>query len=903
MQPLQKKTRLVLLLNLFILILGLSSVLVACQQAQPLTPIGDNTASENTEIQDLFSEEDLDNAILQIADTVSVQHITVGQTIPNGEPHTTDSNGEEDSLTPLLNVSNLSGHVCNIINNPNGKNKWRIQSIEVSNTTETVVGLFAVKQNGRAMQSIGCNAQGNKAVFSMKTSSTADYEIFYLDFSGATRQAYQLTSNGTNDLDVSMSSDGNTVVWQSGTGADRVITVRTYTDVASSNFTEIVLDGTVPFIEPSINSDGTLIAFLDIRNNQSNLLKHNLNNDNTVAVYTTSGKRSLAHPSISNDGKRIAWMDGTSKENLKVKDLNTNTTIEIVSNNPNLEHGFLADDGMSTIYTINRDDKAFTKVKNVDDGAIKNVGRVLNPPARYRGSVWVQAPTCGDNIGVYTGNLTLTTQNQVDVFLTNSVGKIDGDLILNPSTNLDFSPLSLLTEVTGKFELADNANQTTLTGFDCLETIGGHFAIGIFDFGEKGNPNLTSISGFSTLNSVGSGPNGGYFQISFNNALETIPTFSALTSINGLFGIQLNNALKAIPDNGFSALTSIGGFFLLNFNPTLQTIGTNAFTSLSSIEGDFNFYNNDTLQTIGINTFTALITVEGDFNFFNNHSLQTIPTNAFSALAFVSEGFSFSDNAALMSIPAFSALTSISGNFSFSNNTGLMSIPINAFGALTTINGSFEISGNATLQTIPQNAFSTLTSVDGDFQISGNAALQAIPQNAFPTLTSVGGEGFAIVSNSTLHTISQSAFPSLQSVPGEFYISINPSLQTIHTNAFSALTSVGGNLSIYNNPALQTLHANAFPALTSVDGGVGIGLTALSKISSFSLLDSIGDVLHISDNNNLESITGFPKLYPAAILGTTTVNNNPMLNCTNPIPNFTPVDVSTGNAVNCTIQP
>ena len=428
----------------------------------------------------------------------------------------------------------------------------------------------------------------------------------------------------------------------------------------------------------------------------------------------------------------------------------------------------------------------------------------------------VPVPTCGDNTLTHTGNLTLTTQAEVNAFLTNGVGKIDGNLILNPSNSLDLSPLNLLQEITGKFELANNANQTTLAGFDCLTTVSGNFSI---------------------------------FR---NNALTAIPanTFSALQTVSGYFQITGNVALTEISATAFSALT-VSETFQISGNAALTAIPANAFSALQTVSGNFNIIANAALTAIPANAFSALETVSGNFLFFSNDALTAIPANA------------------------FSALETISGNFSISSNPALTAIPANAFSALETVSGIFNISFNDALTDISANSFSALQTVSGDFNISVNDALTDISANSFSALQTVSGD-FSISNNNALTDIPATAFSALQTVSGYFSISGNAALTDISANVFSALQTVSGDFNISNNYALTDISATAFSALQTVSG-----------------------YFNISFNDALTDISGFDVLGSTDIGGTSTVSNNRDLNCQNPDPNFSPVDVSTGNSVNC----
>lgn len=298
------------------------------------------------------------------------------------------------------------------------------------------------------------------------------------------------------------------------------------------------------------------------------------------------------------------------------------------------------------------------------------------------------APTCGDNTETITlsndiFDPPITTQQEINALATANI--IDGNLILAPTADLDLSPLDLLTEITGTFRLNDNDQQTKLTGFDCLTSIGGAFGVGSSSNNNMfENTVLTEISGFSKLASVGSlfisdndvlqtisGFNAlttittGDFDIRRNNVLTSIPNFDALTTANQRFNILDNDSLTSLP--GFSNLATVSAIFAIQGNDVLDNIS--AFPALTST-GSFFIESNPLLTTIGTASmpgFNNLATVGGDFRINANTILPSIP--AFPALTTINRGLSLASNNAITDIPGFNALTSIA-----QNNTAQVSI-------------------------------------------------------------------------------------------------------------------------------------------------------------------------------------------------------------------------------------
>ena len=184
--------------------------------------------------------------------------------------------------------------------------------------------------------------------------------------------------------------------------------------------------------------------------------------------------------------------------------------------------------------------------------------------------------TCGHNTLTIENSQFISEQKDIDEL--GLANKIEGNLIIDSESNLDFSPLSLLQEVTGDFRLLGTAKQVTLSGFDCLSSVGGALDISGFDkFGERhSNSSLESISGFSTLKSID-----GNLRIFDNIVLTDISDFPNLNSINGFFQISDDISLTNIAS--FPELSSIGEYFLIHKNSSLESFSSN-FPKLSSIE-------------------------------------------------------------------------------------------------------------------------------------------------------------------------------------------------------------------------------------------------------------------------------------------------------------------------------
>jgi len=203
----------------------------------------------------------------------------------------------------------------------------------------------------------------------------------------------------------------------------------------------------------------------------------------------------------------------------------------------------------------------------------------------------------------YNGNLTLTSQAQVDAFnytmVTGSL-TIDGNPD-NAITNLN--GLSELISVGGNLHIFGNTALASLTGLGALTSVG---SINTFN-----NPALTSLTGLGALTSVGSlyiQSNSALtsfaglgtitslveFVIYDNPSLTDITQLGALTSVLEYLSISDNITLTSL--TGLGALTSVGEIFTIGGNTALTSLS--ALGALTSVGTEVSIYFNPVLTSL-----------------------------------------------------------------------------------------------------------------------------------------------------------------------------------------------------------------------------------------------------------------------------------------------------------------
>ena len=158
------------------------------------------------------------------------------------------------------------------------------------------------------------------------------------------------------------------------------------------------------------------------------------------------------------------------------------------------------------------------------------------------------------------GNITLTTQTQVDNFSTTYPGctAVLGDLYISGADITNLNGLSGLTSVAGNLGIEDNDMLLNVDGLSGITSVAGDLYIGA-------NDQFTNINGLSGLTSVT-----GNLTIESNDMLTNVDGLSGLTSVGEDLYILFNNLLTNL--DGLSGLTSVGGDLLISSNSLLDEV-------------------------------------------------------------------------------------------------------------------------------------------------------------------------------------------------------------------------------------------------------------------------------------------------------------------------------------------
>ncbi|MDY8138013.1 LamG-like jellyroll fold domain-containing protein [Aquimarina sp. 2201CG5-10] len=436
------------------------------------------------------------------------------------------------------------------------------------------------------------------------------------------------------------------------------------------------------------------------------------------------------------------------------------------------------------------------------DGSGNNYnGTLTNFALTGATSNWIDATdnnVSGSCDCVVTGGVTLTTQAEVDNFVTTTLGScgvIEGDVTIN-GTITDLSGFSNVHIISGNFQLQGNISDD-LSGFSNLNTIGGNFTL-------KDMTNTTSITAFSNVTSLG-----GNFEV---NNLDQLTDISILNQIAAISSITItgNAMLSTI---AFDELQTMSSSFVITFNGSLGTISV---PKLTDVSGEFRMNNNSSAMT---SLSLPLLESTGNFRINDMNGLQSI--NAPELLT-VTGSFNVGSCAGLTTL-TLPKLTSIDNNTSIDNCTQLTTINTTS---LSTVSGNFSmddlaISSLSFLQNVTSISgellirdminLSNLQGLDelttlGSFNITD---CDLVPNlEGFPKLAITSINSLNIAENELITTFDNSFLESLTSIV-TLGISFNGNL--VEIDALQNLVSLtgGSDSTIRNNNSLQSVNMYA----------------------------------------------------------------------------------------------
>lgn len=163
---------------------------------------------------------------------------------------------------------------------------------------------------------------------------------------------------------------------------------------------------------------------------------------------------------------------------------------------------------------------------------------------------------------IYEGDITLSTQQEVENFGAKNYTEITGNLyighhISNHSNISNLNSLNSLNSIKGFLLIRNNAKLTTLSGLNNISSIGGNLSI-------VNNEMLSSLIGLSNISTIG-----GSLGIGGNSTLTSLDGLNKITLIEGQLSISNNKMLSSL--TGLNNINTIRGGLNIRINKKLLT--------------------------------------------------------------------------------------------------------------------------------------------------------------------------------------------------------------------------------------------------------------------------------------------------------------------------------------------
>ncbi|WP_022952047.1 hypothetical protein [Leucothrix mucor] len=308
---------------------------------------------------------------------------SIAKTTPTEQGLTSEAPLLQAQASGLL-PEEIGGYACNVSHTPNDEVKWSINLYNLNNGLHSVKTIFSTNKN-KNIQSVACTPNGRYILFSMKDSPRGDYEIYSMDLTDT--EVVQLTTNDTDDVDVTMSEDGFTRAWQSRLSDGRqAINLRTYS--SPTDYSDRTLASASPFVQPSLSPNGDWLVLLQLKNNFI-LNRYNIKSNSWLSIKSVPRRIKMYHPTISDDGNKVGWLERKNQSLFFMKDIENNSA-QIVLNIPTgISHPTISHDGKWLSYGVNDEEGGKSQLTYLASGETVQLGDPLSSGGRYLATSWM----------------------------------------------------------------------------------------------------------------------------------------------------------------------------------------------------------------------------------------------------------------------------------------------------------------------------------------------------------------------------------------------------------------------------------------------------------------------------------------------------------------------------------
>lgn len=235
----------------------------------------------------------------------------------------------------------------------------------------------------RYIQSVAGSSDGTMVVVSMKetTDAASDLDLYLFNVSDLANPAIFLLSFDTVDnTNVSMSADSNRIVSEEPIAGKASVVLRTRQPFAG--YTGVILTTTQPQRQPSISGNGQYISLVrDLADSRDRVLRYSIFSNAYLGV--ASSTRVLEYPSVSDDGNKVLWLDNSTSDLARLKNVGAGTTQTVVTD-VSMGHPFLTSDGRFMAYGSGRN----IVTKNLSTGQVQTIASSFTRLMSFYAPMW-----------------------------------------------------------------------------------------------------------------------------------------------------------------------------------------------------------------------------------------------------------------------------------------------------------------------------------------------------------------------------------------------------------------------------------------------------------------------------------------------------------------------------------
>ncbi len=364
-------------------------ILSACQT----TPKGNSSPVSELEEAPLFTDEDTSKAKLDIPSLFQEIEGTEGITRYIGQEINLNLAMEENyekELETQRTLPGANGVICYVRYKPSARKPYKIYAHDQSTDIK-----FLVYSSKNQIQSTSCNFDSR--IFAFAEHDGEDFELYLLTYSGIS----QLTDNTTNDIEISLDSNGTRVAWEGDKEGRRAIYWR---DLGFSSAN--VLTSSLSQEDPKLTGRGNIIVLVSLlKDGRYRIRSYDINANSYTKIYTSVDK--LSNPSSSDSESFVSWKqeEPDGAEVIRVIDANGNI-MNVFKSNKGINRPMLTCNGQGLSYSTKYKDSWVVYALYWQQGTKAPIRRRVGND--FLGSFW--ATRC--LAGVQEGQL--TTDDLID---------------------------------------------------------------------------------------------------------------------------------------------------------------------------------------------------------------------------------------------------------------------------------------------------------------------------------------------------------------------------------------------------------------------------------------------------------------------------------------------------------